>query len=340
MTEQQWRDSTDTSAMLRFLTARGQQPAGSNVRSARHPSDRKLRLACCAMLRTVWASLPDQQCRSAVRAAEQLADQWDRRLWSLHVTAMNARLHAYANNGRDFHRTAAVMHALTNRDDGVPQAPGQVELSLRGSPGLADALRDVANPFLTSASLPPEQDCQTCHGSGTFGTLGGLSKGCYRCSPGPNKRGTGKEPCPWMNDTTRRLARSAYSDRLDGQCPECSGDGTIGDPYDRGVRSRCDRCGGAGSGDGRLDDSTLAVLADALEDAGWPIDEACPACNGKGMVRYGDGGFSERPCWGCGDSYSQHPGTGRVPNPVLAQLRSPGPHWLGCWALDLVTGRA
>lgn len=49
---------------------------------------------------------------------------------------------------------------------------------------------------------------------------------------------------------------------------------------------------------GQLDQETLAVLSDALEDAGCPSG-----------------------------------------NPVLLAMRSPGPHWRGCWAVDLLLGK-
>lgn len=51
------------------------------------------------------------------------------------------------------------------------------------------------------------------------------------------------------------------------------------------------------TGNGHLDPARLAVLADALEEAG---------CSNE---------------------------------PILAHLRSPGPHWRGCWAVDLLTGK-
>jgi hypothetical protein len=59
------------------------------------------------------------------------------------------------------------------------------------------------------------------------------------------------------------------------------------------VVSTCRACHGAGT-DGLLDPVRLAILADALEEAG------------------------------CQD------------NDLLQHLRSPGPHVLGCWALDLI----
>jgi hypothetical protein len=52
--------------------------------------------------------------------------------------------------------------------------------------------------------------------------------------------------------------------------------------------------------DGTLDSERLAVLSDALEEAGCPDGEA---------------------------------------SPLLTHLRSPGPHVRGCWVLDLILGQ-
>jgi hypothetical protein len=115
--------------------------------------------------------------------------------------------------------------------------------------------------------------------------------------------------------------------------------------------------------DGSLDNARLAVLADALLDAGCPETQACPSCrepeelwrcrrcrallkrdqcaSRRGLLECGaclSAGFVDllepwRPaCATC-------EGTGRVPNPLLAHLRLDGPHVRGCWALDRVLGR-
>jgi len=81
---------------------------------------------------------------------------------------------------------------------------------------------------------------------------------------------------------------------------------------------------------------TLPVLADALEEAGCPADGPCPV-NSNGWWQHRDivfvHGVSEGwACETCG-------GSGRVPNPLLAHLRGPGPHARGCWALDLILGK-
>lgn len=93
---------------------------------------------------------------------------------------------------------------------------------------------------------------------------------------------------------------------------------------------------------GHLDPVRLAILADALEEAGCP-GMKCERCGGVGQhhVSLADGGIicrdgvvrsGWRECPNCRCN-------GVVAHPLLAHLRSPGPHVRGCWAVDLVLGR-
>ncbi len=78
--------------------------------------------------------------------------------------------------------------------------------------------------------------------------------------------------------------------------------------------------------DGSLDPMTLLAVADALEEAGRPPLVICHGCE----TPYPD--QPPIPECVCG-------GTGRLPDPILAHLRSPGPHVRGCWAIDLLLGK-
>ncbi len=77
---------------------------------------------------------------------------------------------------------------------------------------------------------------------------------------------------------------------------------------------------------GYLDPFRLSLVADALEETGCLQDIDCNQCSGAGAYRSSLG-----PCVRCGYE-------GRLPNPILDHLRSPGPHGRGCWALDLARG--
>lgn len=97
--------------------------------------------------------------------------------------------------------------------------------------------------------------------------------------------------------------------------------------------------------DGNLDTDTLAVLADALEEAGCP-DETCSRCRGNKVVAWVAGsaqidipdekGLQPRMRHFCPKCV----GSGRTLNPILTHLRSRGPHVRGCWVLDLILGKS
>jgi hypothetical protein len=104
----------------------------------------------------------------------------------------------------------------------------------------------------------------------------------------------------------------------------------VGTPYDPPDYGPCPDCSGTGHvEDGRLDPDRLAVLSDALEEAGCPEAE-CKYCYGRGdgLTNGTDSPF----CLKCNS-------TGRVSNQLLTHLRSPGPHYRGMWSLDLVLGK-
>lgn len=101
----------------------------------------------------------------------------------------------------------------------------------------------------------------------------------------------------WLTPTVMSLAEACYEERLEG---------------------------------GILDPARLAVLSDALEEAGC-ADEKCDACGGRGEcdVKNYHGAWET---WGC----SECGGTGGHLHPILAHLRSPGPKYRGMWSLDLL----
>lgn len=175
---------------------------------------------------------------------------------------------------------------------------GRVPPEFCPTPAVAAALlRDIAgNPF-RPATLTPV--CDRCDGGkfavGSDRPFEWTGPGTYP-GPCPKCRGVG-HLCPWLTPTALALAHAAYDERLP---------------------------------DGRLDPELLAVLSDALEAAGAPTDERCPACGGMG--RLVGGVFDPAACSACGR-------TGRVPHPLLAHLRSPGPHYRGMWSLDVILGK-
>lgn len=133
------------------------------------------------------------------------------------------------------------------------------------------------------------------------------------------------------------LARGAYDEPLPEACKECDGFGgedkyPADDPTNTRLEGsrwyECAPCDGKGVlGTYHLDNDRLAVLADSLQDAGYPDVVRCPGCGGRGD------GYPDAPrCHRCN-------GIGKVVNPVLAHLRLPCLHYRGCWALDCVLGK-
>ena len=141
----------------------------------------------------------------------------------------------------------------------------------------------------------------------------------------------------WITPQVLSLAQVAYDERPGRECEQC-----LMACMGRGVTSipDCAACRGTGRVEGAvLDPLTLAVLADALEEAG--ASEPCPHCKGEGYCQtgahrfdaFGRKGAPQRiRCVAC-------EGTGRLPSSLVAHLRSPGPHVRGCWALDLILGK-
>jgi hypothetical protein len=92
--------------------------------------------------------------------------------------------------------------------------------------------------------------------------------------------------------------------------------------FDRNVETFC------------LDNSLLAVLADALEEFDCPSVVTCNKCDGRG--------YQHNQMCVCQPTTivaGQMFGSGKMTHPVLEHLRSPIRHYRGCWALDLVLGR-
>lgn len=81
---------------------------------------------------------------------------------------------------------------------------------------------------------------------------------------------------------------------------------------------------------GHLDPARLAVLADALEEAGC----------GVGRVYFHEDGASSF-WWNelFGKSWPHLTPDRAAAHPLLAHLHSPGPHVRGCWAVDLILGK-
>jgi hypothetical protein len=300
VTESEWLASDDPGAMLEWLTGprvvrnldlTGE--VGGEAWRGTLPTNRRLRLFACACCRLAWDRL-DSRSREAVARAEAWADG------------------AADDCGRDALARTTATGCLT------PDPAGAARQALRysarcGLPPAAQAalLRDLCgNPW--------KQYAWTRH---------------HDCSPSGHDLQFLDEA--WLTPTVLALARAAYEERRQVACVTCGGRRLVegegrGHYGATGTLRRCPDCRGTGhQSDGLLDPDRLAVLADALEDAGCEEGtllghlrgrEPCSLCvfaRGQGDV----------PVW-CGQCLDC---SGWIP------LR--GPHARGCWAIDLVLGK-
>jgi hypothetical protein len=291
-TEAAWLASEDPAAMLGF--SRGKL------------SDRKLRLFAVACVRQVWSDL-DERSRAAVEAAERFAD----------VEATEDELRAAISKTPSDIGGPLLAARWVAPCPGLSWTPAvaaeRVLGALRGrAQGQAALLRDIAGgPWVEAwREQPPGVHLKPiAERGGKVAYVSELEQ--RRDRPLIIRRA-------WLTPTVLGLARAAYDERPGGLCPVCADDADY-----------CEACDNKGRiEDGTLDPARLAVLADALEEAGCPAEVACPRkCYPLYGCRWVNG---QRKC-DCA--------TGRVPHPLLAHLRGPGPHVRGCFATDAPLGK-
>lgn len=321
MTESEWLASDDPQAMLRWLRYEtGNGMADGPPMSFPRLTDRKLRLFACACARQVWHLLTDPRSRKAVEVAERFADgeATAEELDAVRATAWDAVVDAATDAAWAAAWTAVVDAARDAVRDAAWAAAGDAAWAAAGgAANLSQAalLRDiVGNPWRPTPDLWDKSAP-----IGAYGAVEGLPAFYSKA--------------PWLTPQVVSLAQAAYDERV-VPCGRCGGNGLVLDlnDFDTDARTEesCDRCHGTGIiDDGTLDPIRLAILADALEEAGcdnepllrhlrgwWP----CRTCDGEGC----HGEYMQNVCENCG-------GTG------WARLYTP--HVRGCWALDLILGR-
>lgn len=163
--------------------------------------------------------------------------------------------------------------------------------------------------------------------------------------------GYGEEYCPWLTPDVLSLAQAAYENRVGRECakcssgllscPKCSGEGcsaysiAANGPCTAG--DKCPDCSATGRiEDGSLDPARLAVLSDALEEAG------CPTPNGRTLSQVIEA-QSHAVMGGCCNRFADQMACDCLqeaePDGLLSHLRSPGPHFRGCYVLDLILNK-
>lgn len=231
MNEQDWLTSTDPAAMLReFNLSASSQLMNKFVA----PSDRKLRLFACACCRQMWHLLADVMSRRAVEVAERYADggatkQELAAAWEVaSVAAWAAWETAWAAWEAAWAAWEAAREAARAAMNVARDAAKKQKAAL---------LRDIiGNPWKLQGLLLDRR---------------------------------------WLTPAVVSLTKAAYEERPGRVCETCHGHGDWIEEHlsqSRVVghsRIGCLACHNTGRiEDGELDNNRLAVLADALDDAG------------------------------------------------------------------------
>jgi len=348
MTEAQWLASSDPAAMLAVVTRdRRSEPA----EATRMASDRQLRLFAVAASRAI--GMPTD---TRLAAVEAWADG-----------GPEPESDSFSYESRDPYtaaeRVTAEAYALAFIGDASRQTADWAQ-SLK-----AALLREiVGNPFAPVVLPKGKERCPRCINERWPGWIGGDSladafaielaeRCCKTCNPVWHKEsptaGWIDGPCPWITPQVLSLARAAYDER--GRKCRCRrpwsglwGDLETGRLAPHGqdsftVARRCPGCRETGTvADGTLDNFRLALLADALEEAGCveTSEEAvtrmyvCEKCGNVNDLNNQVGIC----CRKCGSEFCRKQRLRDLPHPIISHLRSPGPHVRGCWATDLVLG--
>lgn len=234
MTEAEFLASSEPQKMLAFLLGTDDTPWGDATRWQPSPSPRKLRLFGVAACRTMWSMLHSKP-RRAVEVAERFADGL---ATAAELDASHRECSAFAVADPDAARGAQLLAIPTTTwpVDGAELAALLREIvgnPFRPATWSLSLLSPMATTVLSLASAAYDErvkeKCEKCHGKG----------GWCRC-PGCHGEWAGDVGPDCFVCGHPRLTREG--------CPDCHGTGTIET--------------------GHLDNARLAVLSDALEEAG------------------------------------------------------------------------
>ena len=216
-------------------------------------SDRKLRLFACTCVRRVWDLLPGEPSKRAVQAGEGYADQ------SINLTALQFALRIADDAAQDCYQDNA-------DDDYEPYSRAAVDAAFAAAGVSKVNAADAALAFLSAAHAhagitayhsPAEDWGDDYPSEWLHREIAADAEKARQCDILRDIIGNPFRPVafntawsPWNNGTVSKLAQAAYDDR---QLPS-----------------------------GHLDAVRLAILADALEEAGCQGTAILEHCRGPG----------------------------------------------------------
>ncbi len=324
MTEQEWLTSTDPQTMLPWIDG----SVESERQLRRKPtSDRKLRLFACACCRQVWHLLTDPRSRRAVEVAERHADG-------------EATEEELADAHRDAYRVGSTVVdvAFLTTESEMPRAArfltqDATAAAVSVSPAIQAALlrEIVGNPWRPvkieqcSYKNSLRVFCPPCDGPVRW-SKANIPDRMLLCDAhrrwieeGNPTQFSFQPEQTWLTPAVLAIAQSAYEEQVEVPCGQCKGSGrkVEREPWmlpGEGWSTPCPVCHGTGTiASGALNPDTLAVLADALEEAGCTDRDILKHLRGYEFVDIGVNGHAWRP------------------------LRSP--HFRGCFVLDALLGK-
>jgi len=278
MNEQEWLSSTNPEVMLRWLALTA-TPGYANDSMSPRASDRKMRLFACACARQVWHLLTDDvPCPNAGRdGGTPYHDKYGCSVCSgtgrvnrSHRAVEVAERYADGEATEEELARAAREHASVPALAVFYPIPDPCLLATAAAwtvGGESEWLKERVCPFdqsIVQAALlrdlfgNPWRPVQRWKDEGMFA----LPQEHWDVL-GPTVT---VRSCSWVNKNVLALALAAYKERSEGtKCGRCEGSGGAG----YGQFGLCPDCHGTGRiGEGFLDNDRLAVLADALEEAG------------------------------------------------------------------------
>lgn len=257
MTEAEWLACDRPAEMLRlFRGTLTQLASGGHVR---HPpdvvavSERKLRLFACACVRQVWQRLTDERSRKAVEVAEKYADALASEIERLAACGEAHIVFAHGEAGEPAWMAWQVTCNEPTRIWANAKHPSRTTQ--------ASLLREIIGSPFRPVRLPlawaPLSDF-----AGEWGSPEDIER----------LRAEGHIVCPWQTADVLALAQAAYEERPGRVCEKCDGKGNTWNHRFKHA-AFCSACDKGRVHDGAIAADCLAVLADALIDAGCDDDD-------------------------------------------------------------------